>query len=1070
MGVQIFRRWGAVAAVAALALSVGVTAAPTASAVPADGVVRTFDSEPVGAPPEDCRVESGGVTIAEAAIGDAPASNRAMRITDQSATSSTRLWCAYDLSTQRSASFKLSPAQLDRAPIVAIQGAPGSSGNGVWRFTLNRSGDDLNITAYDGKTWSAVGTVLGGAMPGTWQDFTINATLDRAEVIVNGVRFQTQVRNAASTGMGDLYFSGAGLSAGGVDYYVDDLAVAGKLPDDAFAGVTIEPVLDDTDLVIGKQTTDAPIARFLLPEGKDVTSYSAAAQWGGETIPVTLSGPDPDGWVTASITHTFTRAGADTLRTVVTDAAGVRSVSAQTVSVAGNLSALTFESDQIGGLPADCSTPSGYLPAAVSDAQASEGNRSLRLHDTSTTASVGVTCTAPGQQGAYLRFEMNPNALQGFTFDLIGRSLVSTGQPANSLFRFAVRADGGIQWYDTSTTATWRELAPAGTVALDQWNQVEVAVPADHAAARVSVGGVHVGSAGSTIGNNSKTHNSVEAITGVLFSTSGSGAAGNNDDVFVDDVLFDTPDNTPDSAVGTAPFNIADAVTVDSGDSDLFGPIPPVVVQHDEGKRVLLGYAGHPDATNASGTLLAASDDGGSTWFDGKEFNAMPDIQGETFSTLRNGNLLAVNFHTYMVEGSGDRKAGMETAISSDGGKTWTHRTGLMTTPEPMSPLGPSERPGTTLGGFGPMHTVVEDPDGTLYMSAYGFYQQDTDPVKKYRTILMVSEDGGVNWSVRSTVATVQEGETGTSGPCEAALERLADGSLLMVMRNGWYAPMTSVRSYDNGVTWTRPEQIKVGPAAQNLQSVQPTLELLPTGELLLMVGRPGLTMLISRSGLGDDWTVPVGVDYANSENGAFVVLDPSTILVAGDRGRVKPFEIWSRRVTIDQPCDRVVTGTFDGPLTVGEGGLCLRDAKVNGSVTVSDGGRLIVQGSTIAGPVTTTRASTVSVCASTVTGPLQVTGTTHNVAIGDITSGCDPSTVSGPTTIKGTSGQVVIDKSEITGPLTVDANESQLATTLAGVVVHGPLSCSGNTVAPTDAGVPTIVGGAAKGQCKALG
>lgn len=98
------------------------------------------------------------------------------------------------------------------------------------------------------------------------------------------------------------------------------------------------------------------------------------------------------------------------------------------------------------------------------------------------------------------------------------------------------------------------------------------------------------------------------------------------------------------------------------------------------------------------------------------------------------------------------------------------------------------------------------------------------------------------------------------------------------------------------------------------------------------------------------------------------------------------------------------------------------------------------------------------------------MTGTTQNVAIGDTTSGCDPSTVSGPTTIKGTSGQVVIDKSEITGPLTVDANQSQLATTLAGVVVHGPLSCSGNAVAPTGAGAPTIVDGAAKGQCEALG
>src|SRR5699024_12709166 len=149
----------------------------------------------------------------------------------------------------------------------------------------------------------------------------------------------------------------------------------------------------------------------------------------------------------------------------------------------------------------------------------------------------------------------------------------------------------------------------------------------------------------------------------------------------------------------------------------------------------------------------------------------------------------------------------------------------------------------------------------------------------------------------------------------------LADGSLLMVMRTGWHLPMINSRSIDDGLTWSEPHEIEVGPAGQALLSVQPTLERLPTGELLLMVGRPGLVMTVSESGLGDDWSVPVGIDYANSENGSFTVLDPTTVVAAGDRGRVEAREVWSRDVNNDPSCGRAITGTHDGGVPAGEGG-----------------------------------------------------------------------------------------------------------------------------------------------------
>ena len=1058
------RGWAILVAVVLAALIAALAPGPMAAAAPADGAVRTFDDEPLGDPPADCET-IGDVSVAEAGFGGAPATNRAMRLVDESSSVYTRAWCSYPQTDERSVSYRFSPAQLDVAPYVAIQGAPGTSTNGVWRFTFHRDGEDIRIAAYDGSSFADVGRIDRGAAPGRWVEVTLNATLEKAELIVNGVRFETDRRNAPSPTMGDVFFGSGGQSPVGTDYYIDDLAVSGELPDDAFAGITLEPVLEGASILRYTEIVDEPVARFQLPEGPAVTDFSATALWQDETIPMRLSGPDEEGWVTATITHTFPRAGAGTLRTVLTDAAGITSSSTQRITIAGDLSHLTFESDPVGSLPSDCSPLGGHASPAVSEEASHEGERSLRLQDASAETSAGLTCATLPQQGAYLSFQVNPRSLEGFTVDLIGGSLVPTGHPGNSLFRLALREDGSIEWYE-QWTATWHELSPAGSVPTDGWTQVELAVPSDNAALRVSVGGEYVGSAGSTIGNNSSQRNEITEITGLALTTGADGATATGDDVFVDDITFSAPEDTPPAAVGTAPFGIGDTVTIDDSGEQVGFPNPGVVVPGDDGgERVLIPYSGHPDVDDAGGIFLGGSDDGGESWFDAQDLNPMPDTSGVTMTRLRSGELLAVNFHAYMEEGSENRRALVETAVSEDGGASWTHREGAMTTPEPMRPIGASERPGTTLGGFVLLHTIVEDPDGTLYMSAYGYYEDDTH----FRQVVLVSHDGGIDWEVSGTVAAgdpEQADVTAYEGPSEGAIERLPDGSLLMVMRVGWRLPMLASRSTDDGATWSEPEEIEVGPAGQDLLSVQPTLELLPTGELLLMVGRPGIVMTVSESGLGDDWSVPVGIDYANTENGSFTVLDPTTVLVAGDRGRAEPWEVWSREVTVDPPCEDTITGEHDGPVTAGAGGLCLIDAEVDGSVRVTDGGRLIVQDSEVTGAVTTAGASTVSVCGARIEGPVAVNGTTGGVSLGDTTAGCDPSTLVSSLRVTGTEGPVVIDRSEVTGRVTLSGNSSGQATVISGLTVGGSLSCTDNAVAPTEARVAADVQGARRGEC----
>jgi len=723
-----------------------------------------------------------------------------------------------------------------------------------------------------------------------------------------------------------------------------------------------------------------------------------------------------------------------------------------------------FESDAVGAVPAGCGVPAGNDAPVVTDTQAYAGHHSVEVSDTSATSQALLKCATPAQQGAYLSFEVRPEGVKGFVFDLDGTALIGAALPGGAVFHLKLGGDGSISW---DQLGAWYPLAPAGTAPIGQWSHVQLSVPVDNQAVHVTVNGTYVGSGGPATGNNSSRYDEITAITGFAFGSAGPVSVG--DDVFVDDVTFGQVTDTPAGALGTAPFEVGLPATIDNvGQVQL--PTSDVVVPHGGGQRILAEYPAHSDASNTNGNRLKYSDDGGTTWVDDQQVNPMPDAPSFFLTRLRNGDVLAVDYHTYMTPDSGNLKSEVDTAVSHDNGATWTNRTGVLTTPQAMRTISTvTDRPGSPLGGFVLVHSVVEDPDGTLYQTGYGYYAPDV----RYRSVLLVSHNAGLDWSIQGTIATddpAMDSTPGYQGPCEAVIERLADGSLLAVIRQGGYLPMTYTRSTDDGRTWTPQKQLATGPKAQPLYSVFPTMELMPTGELVLLAGRPGMVLTVSKDGLGDDWSTPVGIDYTNSENGAFAALDSSTLLVLGDRGRVSPWSVWARTVGIDPPCAQVVTGVHNGPLTAGAGGLCLDGATVNGPVTVSGGGRLVVQSSKIGGPVNVTGASAVALCDAAISGPVSVTGTSGNVSIGDTTRGCDPDAVTGPLVVTGTHGHVVVDRATVGGPLSLKGSVSPAAGVLAGVVVHGPLSCSANAATPTDSGVAATVDGPSRGQCAAIG
>jgi IgA peptidase M64 len=135
--------------------------------------------------------------------------------------------------------------------------------------------------------------------------------------------------------------------------------------------------------------------------------------------------------------------------------------------------------------------------------------------------------------------------------------------------------------------------------------------------------------------------------------------------------------------------------------------------------------------------------------------------------------------------------------------------------------------------------------------------------------------------------------------------------------------------------------------------------------------------------------------------------------------------------------CTRTITGRHPGALVVRDGVTCLDNATVTGPVTVAPGAGLVASGATIGGPLAAARAGTVELFHSTVSGPVMVEGVPGGVQI-----------------LGGT----------IRGAVTLARNAAPV---FAGVTVHGPLSCTGNTVAPDDLGVTNSVRGPTVDQCR---
>ena len=140
-------------------------------------------------------------------------------------------------------------------------------------------------------------------------------------------------------------------------------------------------------------------------------------------------------------------------------------------------------------------------------------------------------------------------------------------------------------------------------------------------------------------------------------------------------------------------------------------------------------------------------------------------------------------------------------------------------------------------------------------------------------------------------------------------------------------------------------------------------------------------------------------------------------------------------------------------------------------------GTTLVISGSTVRGSVIANRGGAFSLCGSTVSSKVTVSRAAGFVLVGDPgDDGCAGNSISGSVTLTSNTGGVEVSNNPlIGGRLKLSHNSGggpfdDAAPEVEANVIHGGISCTGNTPAPTNDGQPNTVSGIRSGQCNTPG
>jgi len=159
----------------------------------------------------------------------------------------------------------------------------------------------------------------------------------------------------------------------------------------------------------------------------------------------------------------------------------------------------------------------------------------------------------------------------------------------------------------------------------------------------------------------------------------------------------------------------------------------------------------------------------------------------------------------------------------------------------------------------------------------------------------------------------------------------------------------------------------------------------------------------------------------------------------------------------------RVIAGTVRRGLQVNSGEVVeiTSSATLGGTVKVTSGGSLDVEGATLTHALTASGAAFIRLCGATVSGSMKVSSSTGPVTLGEGDLECPGNAFSKGVTLKGNTAGVSVLENQFDSTLSVTSGGG--GTVVTANNVKGRLTVTGNSGAVTDR--PNTVGGRLKLQ-----
>ncbi|MFA6568659.1 MAG: sialidase family protein [Victivallales bacterium] len=268
----------------------------------------------------------------------------------------------------------------------------------------------------------------------------------------------------------------------------------------------------------------------------------------------------------------------------------------------------------------------------------------------------------------------------------------------------------------------------------------------------------------------------------------------------------------------------------------------PSLIRQPSGRLWATIQANADEAVPGVTTLLSRSDDGGLTW---EEPFIIGGGRGGGGSDLLLADGSAVVIPMRLRPRPGVATIGAPCYIISPEGRPKLCQTGVNVSGW-SRPLQPVDTAGLGLASFVFDGQVVRGRAGEYLTTLYGKFEGDS----RFTVVLAESADG-FSWRIRSIIVGADCLLKGEEGPCEAAVCRLVTGAgqgrLMCVFRLGGLVPYGQTWSEDDGRTWTKPVPM---PAF----SVEPSLQVMPSGIIALSGGRPGIYVWLNTDGSGTSW------------------------------------------------------------------------------------------------------------------------------------------------------------------------------------------------------------------------